>query len=95
VRVEILVTKEGSTVEIAIHQPLPRVPVWIRMQIHGERPQFWTRPPGHYLERTEGRYGCPREMAATGRRYLTGEIDEVAAAAQFAEALAGWSRATA
>jgi hypothetical protein len=95
VRIEILETKEDRTVEMAIHQPLPRVPAWIRMQIHGERSQFWTLPPGHYLERTEGRYGCPRQMVATGHRYLGDEIDQATAEAQFADALAGWSRATA
>jgi hypothetical protein len=95
VRVEILESKEASTVEMTIHHPLPRVPAWIRMQTHGDRPHFWTLPPGHYLERTEGRYGCPRDMVATGRRYLAGEIDRAAAEARFADALAGWSRATA
>jgi hypothetical protein len=95
VRVEILDSKETSTVEMTIHQPLPRVPAWIRMQTHGERPHFWTLPPGHYLERTEGRFGCPRDMVATGRRYLAGTIDRAAAEAQFADALADWSRTTA
>ncbi|MEA2512882.1 MAG: hypothetical protein QOJ59_2369 [Thermomicrobiales bacterium] len=94
-RVQILESKESSTLEMTIHQPLPRVPAWIRMQTHGDRPQFWTLPPGHYLERTEGRYGCPREMVATGRRFLAGEIDQAAAEAQLADALAGWSRTTA
>lgn len=93
--IEILASKEDRTVEMAIHQPLPRVPAWIRMRIHGERPQFWTLPPGHYLERTEGRYGCPRQMVATGHRYLSDQIDQATAEAQFAEALAAWSRATA
>jgi hypothetical protein len=95
VRVEILESKETSAVEMTVHQPLPRVPTWIRLQTHGDRPQFWTLPPGHFLERTEGRYGCPREMIATGRRYLAGEIDQATAESQFADSLAGWSRTTA
>jgi hypothetical protein len=65
------------------------------LRTHGDRPQSWTLPSGHYLERTEGRFGCPREMAATGRRYLAGQIDRSAAEAEFADALVGWSRATA
>src|SRR3712207_7867047 len=52
-RVEILESTEGSTAEMTIHQPLPRVPAWIRIQIHGDRPQFWTLPPGHYLRSEE------------------------------------------
>jgi hypothetical protein len=95
VRVEILVSQDPRTVEMMIHQPLPRVPAWIMLQTHGDRPRFWTEPPGHFLERTEGRFGCPREMAATGRRYLAGGIDRAAAEAEFADALEGWSRATA
>jgi hypothetical protein len=94
VQVEILETKEASAVEMAIHHPLPRVPTWIRMHTYGDRPQFWTLPPGHYLERTESRYGCPREMVATGRRFLAGDIDQATAESQFAASLAGWSRAT-
>jgi hypothetical protein len=93
-RVEIMESTETSAVEMTVHQPLPRVPAWIRMQTHGDRPQFWTQPPGHYLERTEGRYGCPREMVATGRRFLSGEIDRATAEVQFANSLAGWSRTT-
>lgn len=94
-RVEILVSQDPRTVEMTVHQPLPRVPTWIMLQTHGDRPHFWTLPPGHYLERTEGRFGCPREMVATGRRYLAGEIDRAAAEAEFADSLAGWSRSTA
>ena len=94
-RVEILVSPDPRTVEMTVHQPLPRVPTWIMLQTHGDRPHFWTLPPGHFLERTEGRFGCPREMAATGRRYLAGRIDRAAAEAEFADALAGWSRSTA
>jgi hypothetical protein len=41
---------------------------WIRLQLQGDRPHIWPLPPGHYLERTEGRYGCPRPMVATGHR---------------------------
>lgn len=93
--VEILESTEANAVEMTIHQPLPRVPAWIRLQTRGDRPQFWTQPPGHFLERTEGRYGCPREMFATGRRYLAGEIDQATAESQFADSLAGWSRTTA
>lgn len=94
-RVEILMPTETAAVEMTIHQPLPRVPGWIRMQTNGVRPRFWTQPPGHYLERTEGRYGCPREMVATGRRFLSGEIDQATAEVQFAKALTGWSQSTA
>lgn len=75
---------------MTIHHPLPRVPTWIMLQTHGDRPHFWTLPPGRYLERTEGRYGCPHEMAAPGRRYLAGEIDRAAAEVEFADALAGF-----
>jgi hypothetical protein len=94
VYVEILKTGGASTVEMTIHEPLPRVPAWIRLQTYGDRPQFWTLPPGHYLERTEGRYGCPREMATTARRYLAGDIDQAVAETEFAHSLTGWSRAT-
>jgi hypothetical protein len=34
-------------------------------------------------------------MVATGHRYLSDQIDQATAEAQFAEALAAWSRATA
>jgi hypothetical protein len=95
VRVEILITNDPSTVEMTIDHPLPRVPTWIMMQTRGDRPHFWTVPPGHYLERTEGRFGCPREMVATSRRFLAGEIDQAAAEAEFAVSLEGWSRSTA
>jgi hypothetical protein len=93
-RVEILVSKENSTVELTIHQPLPRVPSWIRMQTHGDRPQFWTLPAGHFFERSEGRYGPTRDLATTARSYLAGDIDRSAAEARIGAALEGWSRLT-
>jgi len=95
VRVEILVSNEPSTVETTVHHPLPRVPTRIVLQTHGDRPHFWTFAPGHYPERTEGRFGCPRQMVATGHRYLSDQIDQATAEAQCAGALAARSRARA
>lgn len=94
VHVEILGSGGPNAIEMTIHEPLPRIPSWIRLQTFGDRPQFRTLPPGHFLERTEGRYGSPRDMVATARRYLAGDIDRAVAESHFAHALAEWSRAT-
>lgn len=93
-RVEILASKEASTVEMTIHEPLPRVPTWIRLQTHGDRPHFWTLPSGHFLERTEARYGYPRDIVATSRRFLAGEVDQATAETQLCTALTNWSQST-
>jgi hypothetical protein len=67
VHVKILVSHDAKYIEMEVHQPLLQVPMQIMLRTHGDRSHFLTRPPGHYLERTDGRYDYLRERAATGR----------------------------
>ncbi len=68
------------------------LPPWIEIRPDDvRRPLVTDEEPFHHFDRSTAIAGGPKELVATARAYLDGEIYQEAAEAAMHEALIGWS----